>query len=668
MTSNRLKVAACSQSCLLAIFLVQVALAVEPSGETILRVKNPDPLRLPTLSVWRSEKNEHYVVTEFPNAGGLVCDSWCYESDFDFLSCDDRENGRLELRHRDRRSGVVLVTEFIAEPGAVEVLCRPLVDTANSTNLPEVLPVPNLCWQVRRSPNFSSEQASYPEFFKRCFIFTPQGRTFLHETDRRPIPVRSKEDAYNNPPWVQMYGPISKPVPKANPQAWSDYSSDRFVVPICGVMSKDEKFIAALANDSATVIAQAWHDCLHNNPSWQPVDVSPEKRTWRLKIYALANNPNQLIARASQDFPRLFSQGWEIPGVQEGLPIFLQKAKDRQRFPMSWLHAKDVRFSDWRNAARSRVVKSLLAESPRVPFEPTVISEIDRGTHIARKITFNLNSDNRVLALMTIPKGVGPFPAVLLLHDHGAKFDIGKEKVIEPWEVPKEKLESAKSWVDRYYGGRFLGDELARRGYVCISTDALNWSDRGGGGFDGQQALASNLLHLGMSFAGVIAHEDIASADFLAEQREVDSKRIVAMGLSMGGFRTWQLAALSDRIAGGCSICWIATAKGLMVPGNNQTRGQSAFTMTHPGLLADLDYPDIASIACPKPMLFYAGRQDPLFPVTSVEDAFDTLRKVWESQGAGAHLEVKIWDVPHLFNQEMQEAAFQWLDREFKSK
>ena len=42
-------------------------------------------------------------------------------------------------------------------------------------------------------------------------------------------------------------------------------------------------------------------------------------------------------------------------------------------------------------------------------------------------------------------------------------------------------------WVNQVYGGRFVGDQLAARGYVCLVYDALNWSDRGGAGFDGQQ-------------------------------------------------------------------------------------------------------------------------------------------------------------------------------------
>lgn len=212
-----------------------------------------------------------------------------------------------------------------------------------------------------------------------------------------------------------------------------------------------------------------------------------------------------------------------------------------------------------------------------------------------------------------------------------------------------------------------MGDELARRDYVTLATDALNWSDRGGGGFDGQQALAGNLFHLGASLAGLIAHEDLRAAEFLAGLPEVDARRIGAMGFSMGAFRAWQLAALSDRVAAGAAICWMASVRGLMTEGNNQTKGHSAFTMTHAGLFNYLDYPDAASIACPKPMLFYNGARDKLFPVPAVEEAYAKMRLVWESREAAGRLETRLWDAPHELNREMQEEAFAWLDRQLKT-
>ena len=108
----------------------------------------------------------------------------------------------------------------------------------------------------------------------------------------------------------------------------------------------------------------------------------------------------------------------------------------------------------------------------------------------------------------------------------------------------------------------------------------------------------------------------------------------------------------------------MATIKGLMEKGTNHTRGQSAFTMTHPGLANFMDYPDIASIACPKPMLFYNGEHDHLFPVPAVQEAYEKMRTVWRSQKAGDKLTTKLWLVGHEFSFEMQEEAFQWLDKQ----
>ena len=71
----------------------------------------------------------------------------------------------------------------------------------------------------------------------------------------------------------------------------------------------------------------------------------------------------------------------------------------------------------------------------------------------------------------------------------------------------------------------------------------------------------------------------------------------------------------------------------------------------------------MASLACPKPMLFFNGTQDKLFPVASVTDAYAKMRRVWESQQAGDRLVTKLWDVPHEFNAAMQDEVFAWLDR-----
>jgi hypothetical protein len=102
-----------------------------------------------------------------------------------------------------------------------------------------------------------------------------------------------------------------------------------------------------------------------------------------------------------------------------------------------------------------------------------------------------------------------------------------------------------------------------------------------------------------------------------------------------------------------------------MKPGANKVRGNSAYTMLHPQIFNYLDHMDIAGIACPKPMLFFHGRYDRLFPVPGVERAYKKLHEIWTSQGADSNLVTKIWDVNHVFNNEMQKEAFAWLDSYF---
>ena len=635
--------------------------------EVIISANNPDPENLPTLGVWQ-ESDLILVSAKFPNVPDSTCDSWCYESNVDFVDVKALGKGAIELRHRDRSQPYVLIiTAVTPEPGAVEFSARVELDLDKypDAKIPQTPTWLNLCWQLRRSPLFASKPDPYPEFVKRCFIFTENGMTFLDKTVRKKIPCRPADDTYNNPPWVQMYVGAWQEIPEVTPESWADYSTDRYITTLIGAISRDGKYLTAIANDSATSMCQAWHDCMHNNPQWLPENKT-EKRRWRLKIYAMENDPQVLLGRVAKDFPNA-KHAYQKPGVNAELPVFYEKLKNRLTFPFSWLSGNFKNFDEWRNSARNKLKECLLTSPSDKPFDPVIIAEQDRGTYVAKKVVFNVTGDSRVLALMLIPKGKGPFPAVLLLHDHGARFDIGKEKVIQPFDVPGERMMSAKEWIEQCYGGRWIGDELAKRGYVCFATDMLNWSDRGGGGYDGQQAIAGNLLQLGMSFAGLIAYEDMRSAEFLATRPEVDSKRVSAMGLSVGSFRTWQVCALSDRISAGVAICWMATIKGLMVTGNNQTRGQSAYTMIHPGLSNYMDYPDVASIACPKPMLFFNGRQDGLFPVASVEDAYIKMRKIWESQNAGKNLITKLWDVPHEFSREMQEEAFDWLDKQINS-
>lgn len=288
--------------------VVAAAQGKEPINVTATAT-NPDPKTLPTLSVWQDDKfSPGKVLTmvraTFPNVPDFTCESWCYESALTFLDARALEAGKLELRHRlNDAAQVLLVTTVTPEAEAIEFVARMELEKEGVGALPANPPFVNLCWQLRRAPGFASAADPYPEFIKRCFLFTEKGLTFLDKTTRRKIPCRPAEDQYNNPPWVQMYVGTWQQIPEAGPTSWADYSPNRYTTPVIGAVSRDGKYVAAIANGSASMMAQAWHDCMHNNPPWLPADALPAARRWRVKVYVMKNDPESLLARVVKDFP-----------------------------------------------------------------------------------------------------------------------------------------------------------------------------------------------------------------------------------------------------------------------------------------------------------------------------------------------------------------------------
>jgi len=352
-------------------------------------------------------------------------------------------------------------------------------------------------------------------------------------------------------------------------------------------------------------------------------------------------------------------------GVEADLPGFAEARIARMDFPLALRQQVPFDLRSARSAGRAALFAALEPRPPRRHFAQETIAVEQRAGYEARKIRFNLSADYRVNGYLLIPDGDGPFPAVLALHDHGAHFSIGKEKVVRPFDVESTVLDDAVQWTDAYYGGRFIGDELAQRGYVVLAVDALYWGERGrkeGSTYEDQQALGANLLQLGMNWLSVVTWDDIRSAELLVAQPEVDPGRVAALGLSMGAHRTWMLCAATDLVHAGAAIMWLGDTPAMLSPGNNQTRGQSAFSMIAPGLRNHLDYTDVAALAAPKPMLFYNGTEDTLFPIPGVDRAFGILREAWERAGADEALVTEWWEAPHLFNEAMQEKVFAWLD------
>lgn len=360
----------------------------------------------------------------------------------------------------------------------------------------------------------------------------------------------------------------------------------------------------------------------------------------------------------------LFAQHFTEYELKREMPIFLEQLKKELTYPMAWGNSPIRKFKKWRKSARNKVFEAMLAPPQEAAdYNLEIIAKEQRNGYKAIKILFNLTAYSRVNAYVLIPDGQGPFPAVVLLHDHGGHYTIGKEKMIRPFGVSDQVLADADAWAEQCYGGQYVGDYLASNGYVTISIDAIFWGQRGRKeGPDGSKYSenAGNFMMLGRSLSAFMNYEDLYTTNFLSKQSIVDSKRIACMGFSMGGYRAWMLSSLTDKIKAGISICWMNTTDNQFSWEYGRERG--GFANMLPGIRSFLDYPHIASIACPKPMYFLNGKHDKLFPVIGVQDAFMEMRNVWKSQHAEDNLLTEIWDMPHDCGIEVQESILSFLN------
>ena len=353
---------------------------------------------------------------------------------------------------------------------------------------------------------------------------------------------------------------------------------------------------------------------------------------------------------------------------KRNLPVYADSLIKDLTYPLAWGNSDIKDFDVWRKVARQKVFDCMLTPPPAPAdgFQMKILAEEQRDGYKARKIEIRLSRYYTVPAYLLIPDGKGPFPAVNALHDHGAHLFIGKEKMIRPLACEDSLVRAdAQQWADQLYEGRFVGDDLARHGYVVFSADAPMWGERGqqeGPKRDRYDMIAGNMMMYGIDLSAYMTYDDIAGTEFLASLPEVDAARIGCMGCSMGGYRAWMLSALSDRIKAGAAVCWMVTTDEQMSFNYSRTEN-GGFANCFPGLRRWLDYPHVASMACPKAMLFINGSQDKLFPVPGVEKAFKVMHDTWKSQGANEKLETELWDIPHSCPVRAQERVLQFFQK-----
>jgi dienelactone hydrolase len=362
---------------------------------------------------------------------------------------------------------------------------------------------------------------------------------------------------------------------------------------------------------------------------------------------------------------------------------FVQSQAIQKDFPLSFLgdDFKDV--PAWKRQARGKLLELLHYAPPRCDPRPEVVERADKGDYVREKVYFNTTPDIRVPAYVLVPKkGRRPLPAVVALHDHGAFYLWGKEKLVETEDEHPALAEFKKE----SYAGISIATALARRGYLVVAADMFYWGERRllldddpadwrdrPRSMPSQRVQAFNqraqqlgglvgrsIAATGITWTGVMFWDDLRTVDYLLTRPEVDPNRLACVGLSVGGVRSGHLAALDDRIKAAVVVGWMTSFPTQL---RRHMRHSIGDTQLVPGLYRYLDYPDAISLAMPAALLVINGSKDDLFNLDGVKASFAKLQACYQKAGIPEKFRGRLYEAPHEFNADMQAEAWAWLEK-----
>jgi len=249
----------------------------------------------------------------------------------------------------------------------------------------------------------------------------------------------------------------------------------------------------------------------------------------------------------------------------------------------------------WQARARERLFELVEAREPRrsvreVPIDLKQGPPRDQTEYTIRDVTFQGNEPGRrYSAKLCIPKGKGPFPAVLCLHGHGGSA----EKVLDRTGI--------------YHG---FADQFARGGYVVLAPS-----------FPHRDYAAETLWDL------------LRCVDILTTCPRVDRGRLGVAGLSMGGEWTMWIAACDERLKVAVVSGWMCTTQGVFSVPNCKC-------WELPGFVRLMDVCEVNLLIAPRKVVFESATRDTCFPVRYTKEGFariETGYRVFGAEDAAIH-------------------------------
>ena len=304
---------------------------------------------------------------------------------------------------------------------------------------------------------------------------------------------------------------------------------------------------------------------------------------------------------------------------------------------------------DWK--AKRPVYKQQLLEMlgldllpQKTPLKAATTGTVEHEQFTVENLHYQSMPGLYVTANLYVPKGLSkPAPAVLYVCGHGA--------------VKKDGISYGCKVSYQHHGEWF-----ARHGYVCLTIDTLQLGEIEGIHHGTYRYNMWWWNCRGYTPAGVEAWNCVRALDFLETRKEVDPNRIGVTGRSGGGAYSWWIAAIDERIKVAVPVAGITDLQNHVVDGCVEGHCDCMFIVN----TYRWDYPMVAALVAPRPLLISNSDKDTIFPLDGVLRVHEKVRRIYKLYGAEKNLGLHITEGPHKDTQELQVHAFTWFDRFLK--
>lgn len=270
------------------------------------------------------------------------------------------------------------------------------------------------------------------------------------------------------------------------------------------------------------------------------------------------------------------------------------------------------------------------------------LEEAQLPLYTRKKITFSAEPGRIVYAWLLVPHSAHHAPAALCLHQ---TTRIGKD---EPAGLGgKPNLHYAQ--------------ELAERGYVTLVPDYPSFGEDT---TDFQRDVYARGYKSG-TMKGIVNH--VRAVDLLMSLAEVDSRRIAAIGHSLGGHNALFVAAFDKRIRAvvtSCGFTSMAYYYGGNLKGWSSDRYMPRIATVYHNSPKELpfDFTDILSAIAPRAVFVNAPLHDSNFDVAGVAACVAKVKGKFPDH----RLVVEHPNSEHDFPPDVRERAYEFLDRQLE--